>query len=120
MKILWFSTTSGDDWRWIFRCSCGTDLICQRADLKKKWWLAGADMSWKEDTTITMVVHHISGSRFETPTTYVSVIVGGWRLRCGGVVSGGVTSGETVVDGGGCGGVHHKWLKEVKGFVLGK
>ncbi|CAI9263163.1 unnamed protein product [Lactuca saligna] len=43
--------------------------------------------------------------------TDLSVIAGGWRLRCGGVVGGG-SSGEVAVNGGGCDGVHQRWLKE--------
>lgn len=62
-------------------------------------------MSWKEDTTMT-TVHHNSGSRFENPTTNISVIVRGRRLRRGGVIGGGVIGGEAAADNGGYGGVH--------------
>ncbi|CAI9268133.1 unnamed protein product [Lactuca saligna] len=92
-----------------------------RADLKKKWWLVGADMSLKEDTTTTVAVHHNNdkeeGSKSETSMTYLSFIADGRRLRRGGVVGGG-NSGEAVVDNGGCGGVHRRWLKEVRGYLF--
>ncbi|CAI9262942.1 unnamed protein product [Lactuca saligna] len=114
---------SGNDERmkiwWFWRLS--------RADLKKKWWLVGADMSLKEDTMTTVAVHHNNdkeeGSRSETSMTYLSVIADGRRLRRGGVVVDG-NIGEAAVDNGGCGGVHRRWLKEVRGrdiyFVSGE
>ncbi|CAH1441150.1 unnamed protein product [Lactuca virosa] len=55
----------------------------------------------------------ISGPRSKTPMTDLSVIAGSRRLRRGGVI-GGSTSGEAAVNGGKCGGVHQRWLKETK------
>ncbi|CAI9266217.1 unnamed protein product [Lactuca saligna] len=52
-------------------------------------------------------------SIFEIPVMVIGFIVDGRRLQHGVFFVGGVIGDETIGNGGGCGGVHHKWLKKV-------